>query len=279
VPCKNLEELLEQDLDGIVIATPSALHAEQSIQCLKKGKAVFCQKPLGRNAAETEAVLNAAHDADLLLGVDLSYRHVTAARQLRSLVQQGELGTIFAADLVFHNAYGPDKKWFFQRQFSGGGCVIDLGIHLIDLFLWITNYPDVHVVSSSLLTKGSRLNLSSDDVEDFARASLRTPAGMSVDLSCSWNLPAGQEAIIGVTLYGTAGGASFHNVNGSFYDFTLERFRGTSRETVVALQENWGMGAIAEWCGKLQVSKRYDPSIDGISRSALLLDQIYEKGI
>src|SRR4051794_15353829 len=72
----SLDEMLEHDLDGVVIATPSALHAEQSIECLERGFAVFCQKPLARNADENRQVIDAARDNDCLLGVDFSYRYL-----------------------------------------------------------------------------------------------------------------------------------------------------------------------------------------------------------
>ena len=70
-------------LDGVVIATPSALHAAQAVAALERGFAVFCQKPLGRTAPETAAVVEAARAADRLLGVDLSYRHVEGVRRMR----------------------------------------------------------------------------------------------------------------------------------------------------------------------------------------------------
>jgi predicted dehydrogenase len=70
----SLDDLLGQGLDAVVIATPSALHAAQSIRALEAGAAVFCQKPVGRSAAEVQAVVDAARAADRLLGVDLSYR-------------------------------------------------------------------------------------------------------------------------------------------------------------------------------------------------------------
>jgi DNA-binding NarL/FixJ family response regulator len=71
----GLDELLRHDIDGVVIATPSAQHAAQSIKALEAGVAAFCQKPLGRNSEEVEAVVAAAEKADRLLGVDLSYRY------------------------------------------------------------------------------------------------------------------------------------------------------------------------------------------------------------
>ena len=72
----------------------------------------------------------AARQSNRLLAVDLSYRFTEAMRQVRNSVQSGALGRIFAVDLVFHNAYGPDKAWFRDPILSGGGCVMDLGVHL-----------------------------------------------------------------------------------------------------------------------------------------------------
>src|SRR5690606_23712639 len=105
--CEHLGQLLELDLDGIVIATPSALHAEQAIAAFERGVAVFCQKPLGRDAIETQRVVSAARAANRLLGVDLSYRHTRAMQKIREVVRAGGIGAPFAVDLVFHNAYGP----------------------------------------------------------------------------------------------------------------------------------------------------------------------------
>ena len=135
---ESLEDLLEHELDGIVIATPSALHAEQAVPALERGLAVFCQKPLARNAEEARRVLEAACAADRLLAVDLSYRHVEALRAAHEQVANGAIGEVHTIDLVFHNAYGPDKPWFTKAELAGGGCLIDLGTHLVDLALWFT---------------------------------------------------------------------------------------------------------------------------------------------
>src|SRR4051812_3223262 len=139
----TLDDLLDENLDGIVIATPSALHAEQATRALDRGVAVFCQKPLARSVSETKRVIQSARNANKLLGVDLSYRFLNSTEKMRELLLSGELGKIFAVDLVFHNAYGPDKPWFYNRALSGGGCVMDLGIHLIDLALWCLDFPKV----------------------------------------------------------------------------------------------------------------------------------------
>jgi hypothetical protein len=141
VAVPGLEALLEMDLDGVVIATPSALHAEQSIRALEAGTAVFCQKPLGRSGDEVARVVDAARAADRLLGLDLSYRHTAAMQAIAEVVRGGGSGRVHAVELLFHNAYGPDKPWFFDRALSGGGCVMDLGCISSTWRSWTLGFP------------------------------------------------------------------------------------------------------------------------------------------
>jgi predicted dehydrogenase len=272
---RNLGDLLTADLDGIVIATPSALHAAQAIEALQAGMAVFCQKPLGRDARETHAVVQTALLADRLLGVDLSYRFVEGARKIRRHIQAGDIGTVYAVDLVFHNAYGPDKAWYYQPQAAGGGCVIDLGIHLVDFVLWALDFPRVTDLSSRLFAQGALLNGRRDVVEDYATARFDLDTGVTVNLACSWRLPAGRDAIIKAVFYGTEGGLCLRNVNGSFYDFKAERFHGTSRQTLQEPPDEWGGRAVVAWTGQLAQSSRFRKDVEGILQVAEVLDAIY----
>ena len=270
---EDVDRLIEEDLDGIVIATPSAAHAEQSIKALKKGKAVFCQKPLGRSADEVRAVVEAARTADRLLGVDLSYRHTAAVRAIRQLIDTNALGSVFAVDLTFHNAYGPDKPWFYDRTLSGGGCVIDLGVHMVDLALWSLGFPKVAAVSSHLMKDGQPL--APEDVEDFAVATLTLETGAVLRLACSWKLQAGCDAVIGASFYGREGGAGFRNIDGSFYDFTSERYAGTNVETLTRVPDDWGGRAAADWVRRLSQGDRFDPAAEQFIAVADVLDRIY----
>jgi len=273
----SLDELLARDLDGLVIATPSALHAGQAAQTLQRGLAVFCQKPLARTADENARVVAAARDADRLLGVDLSYRHTQAMQRIRALVDSGEIGTVYAVDLVFHNAYGPDKAWFRDPRLSGGGCVIDLGIHLVDLALWTLGFPAVAEVSSRLYAQGARLPRAADVVEDHAVAQLDLASGAVVRLACSWNLAAGRDAVIEATFHGTRGGASMRNVAGSFYDFVAERHDGTRTTVLAEPPDDWGGRAAAHWARALASGKRFDPDIERVVDVARVLDAIYAR--
>ena len=276
--CRSLDEMLGglDRLDGVVIATPSALHAAQSLQALAAGLPVFCQKPLGRNAGEAREVVEAARRADLRLGVDLSYRFVEGARRIRELVASGELGTVFAARLVFHNAYGPDKEWFYDRTRSGGGCVIDLGTHLIDLLLWILGGPAVAEVTGRCLAGGAPCD-PGRQVEDYAVARLELASGAVVEIACSWNLPAGQDAVISASFYGTAGGAELRNVGGSFYDFVAEQFRGTAKETLAGPPDAWGGRALEHWARRLSRDRGFDSEVESAVRVAEVVDRIYHQ--
>ncbi|MBV8453259.1 MAG: Gfo/Idh/MocA family oxidoreductase, partial [Deltaproteobacteria bacterium] len=228
------------DLDGIVIATPSALHATQAVAALERGFAVFCQKPLARNGAEAGRVIDAARNADRLLAIDMSYRYTHAISKMRELVQDGALGRIYAVDLVFHNAYGPNKNWYYKRDLAGGGCVIDLGIHLVDLALWMLDWPRVSSVEGRCYCHGEPLDASSEAVEDYAVASIRLESDAVVRLACSWKLPTIFDAVIAVKFYGTEGGVEFSNEGGSFYEFTSVYIRKRNRVTLSSPPDRWG---------------------------------------
>jgi predicted dehydrogenase len=271
----GLGALLDQELDGVVIATPSALHADQSIEALERGAAVFCQKPLGRTAEEAKRVVDSARSADRFLAVDLSYRFTEGMQRIRSLIEAGELGKVYAVDLVFHNAYGPDKPWFYDSAMSGGGCVMDLGVHLVDLALWTLGFPDVQDVGSKLLSGGEPLRDPSSQVEDYAVATLGLETGCAVQLACSWRVQAGCEAIISAAFYGTGGGAALRNVGGSFYDFTAERYRGTERETLTSPPDEWGGRAAADWAVRLAGGQRFDPAAERLVDVSAVLDRLY----
>ena len=267
---RSFEELLELPLDGIVIATPTMLHAEQAIAALESGLAVFCQKPLGRDAREARAVVDAARHADRLLAVDLSYRFTAAAQAVGHEVRSGRVGRVLAADLVFHNAHGPGKDWFYSRELAGGGCLVDLGVHLVDLALWMLDFPPADVRFAAVRTPAGR------EVEELAFAELEAGDAL-VRIACSWNLHAGNDALIEAAFYGTDGGAALRNVEGSFYDLRAERFDRMTAEPLVEPPDDWGGRAALEWARRVAAGERFDPAAEQLVDVAELLDAIYRE--
>jgi predicted dehydrogenase len=189
------------------------------------------------------------------------------------LVREGALGRVQAVDLTFHNAYGPDKTWFYDPAQSGGGCVMDLGVHLVDLALWTLGFPQVETVTSQLLSGGAPAT--PEQCEDYAVATLTLAGGVVVRLACSWRLHAGQEAVIAADFYGDAGGAALRNVGGSFYDFTAHRFAGTASSLLSSEGNEWGGRAAADWARRLAAGERFDADANHLVDVARVLDRIY----
>lgn len=268
----SLEDALLTPLDGLVIATPSAQHAAQATTALGAGLAVFCQKPLGRNAAEVKALVATARQANRNLGVDLSYRGTEALRTARRLLAEGVAGRVFAADATFHNAYGPDKPWFYDPRQSGGGCLIDLGTHLVDALLWLLP-GETHSVSAwthdVCHAAGGRI------VEDFARVAFGIGDSMSAHVECSWRLHAGQDAVIAIDVYGTDAALRFSNIGGSFYDMALDLCEGTTVRRLVHPPDAWGGREIVEWVRTLTPEPAFDPAITHTIDVATVLDEAY----
>jgi predicted dehydrogenase len=272
---RSFDALLEQELDGIVIATPSGQHAQQAMTALARNLAVFCQKPLAPSAFEVAQTIETARDHDRLLAVDFSYRTVAGVAQLVELVRSGALGEIFAADLVFHNAYGPDKPWFYDLRQSGGGCVMDLGIHLIDLLLLVLDYPRLARVDSRLHAAGKLLTKPVRELEDHAFGEMQFENGVTARLACSWRLSAGQDAVIEAAFYGTRGAGILRNIGGSFYDFTVEHCEGTTRRVLAKGPDSWGGRAAVSWARQVAVDPRFDMGALRLLEVSEVIDAIY----
>jgi predicted dehydrogenase len=267
--------MLSRELDGVVIATPNGWHAEQALACLERGVPVFCQKPLAIDGDETARVIAAAKAADCLLGVDFCYRHVQGMDELRRRLAAGDLGRIVSVDLQFHNAYGPDKAWCRDRRLAGGGCVLDLGVHLLDLALWLNCAPQMELASAQLFERGRRVSGRDAAIEDLAFIELREREGASVRISCSWHSHIGRGAVISMRLLGTAGGAYWRNIDGSFYDFRLDLTRGDSAQCIGAPADDWGCRALLSWANRLQQDRSFDSDILLAARGASLIDEVY----
>ncbi len=176
---------------------------------------------------------------------------------------------------MFHNAYGPDKDWFYDVERAGGGCLIDLGIHLVDLGLWALDWPEVIDVQGCCMVGGERLDPQNPAVEDYVTATLDLGDAGVVDLACSWRLSAGRDAVIEAAFYGTEGGAKMRNVDGSFYDFVAERYQGTATETLCEPPDAWGGRAAIAWAEQLGRDPSFDAEIDKVVDVARVVDRVY----
>jgi predicted dehydrogenase len=192
----------DSTLDAVVIATPSHLHAQQVRACLEAGKYVFCEKPLAVTADEARQVL-ATPGADRRLMVGMNQRFRPDAAALKSFVAGGELGRVrYLRAGWLNRRVGPSRRtWRHRRAGAGGGALMDLGIQLLDLCLWMLDYPEPRrLVAHMHRERGS-------EVEDSAMVFLDLEDDRVINLEVTWDLVSDRDRQY-LHLQGSAGSGS-----------------------------------------------------------------------
>ncbi|MCX7806961.1 MAG: Gfo/Idh/MocA family oxidoreductase, partial [Planctomycetota bacterium] len=135
--------LAKEHLDAVSIATPNKFHAPLTLAAIAAGCHVLCEKPMAMNAVEAREMLDAAQKAGKRLMINFSYRFNEMSMALKQQVDAGLLGEIYFGRTVWHRRRGLPGfgGWFGQKALSGGGPLIDLGVHRLDLALWLMGYP------------------------------------------------------------------------------------------------------------------------------------------
>lgn len=221
--------LARDDVDAVVICSPNALHAAQAQAALRAGKHVLVQKPLALSRADADATLAVASKRRRLLFVDYSYRFLETVDILRQ--QVADSGPPRRARAMFHNIYGPGqhKAWFFDPRLSGGGALIDLGVHLLDLGLWLFQPRHVALALADLDGNGG--------VEAAAHLAVRLD-DVPLEVEVSWNAPrAATEIAVEVEMM-SGGRARWENVEGSFFRFRTLRDGRVLCERETTLRED-----------------------------------------
>jgi predicted dehydrogenase len=176
------EILANENVDAVIIATPTNTHAEIAVECLKAKKHVLIEKPIAINLAEAKAINEAAKKSkkQMMIGMNLRYR--PDAMMMKSLVNSGELGEIFYIRCGWLRKQSSEQKWFLNKNQSGGGVIIDLGILILDLALWILKDKKMKSVTVQ------KFNHNTKDVEDSAVGMVRFENDQIVSFEVSWGL-------------------------------------------------------------------------------------------
>lgn len=226
----NPFEMLEnENLDVVSIATPNKFHRELAIAAFQAGCHVLCEKPMAMNATEGREMLEAARQAGKRLMINFSYRFTEQSMALKAQVETGILGDIYFARTVWHRRRGTPKlgSWFGQKQLSGGGPLIDLGVHRLDLALWLMNYPKPTWIMGStynpIATVMAQKAGLKYDVEDLATGYIKFINGASLAIEASWAVNIAEREFMETRLYGTQGGLVQRNVEET-YKFEAELF-------------------------------------------------------
>lgn len=193
----DIEELLGyEELDALVICTPNHLHEPHILAALSAGLHVLVEKPLAMSAASAQKIVRAAEKTDRVLMVGMNHRYRPDVQIVRGFVQSGELGIIDSVRGSWH-VFRPSRAqlgWRQRRELSGGGVMLDLGLSVLDLALWLAGNPTPVSVSASL-----DLERKDKGVEQSGSAFVSCSNGASIFLDVTWHhIGAGERFGVGL---------------------------------------------------------------------------------
>ena len=227
----ELDDLLaDPEIDAVSIVLPNALHHSVTLRAMEAGKHVMCEKPLAMNAREAEEMVAAARRLGRTLMVHFNSRFHPTAQAVRRAIDEGRLGQVYYARSVWHRQrlIPGLGGWFTRRELSGGGALIDIGIHRLDLALWLMGYPrPVSVTGVTCDLLGKEIAAAEDrhfDVEDLAAAFIRFDTGAALTLETSWASNSEKREDQWTQLFGVEGGALLRNLNEG-YEYEARLFR------------------------------------------------------
>lgn len=250
------------DLDVVSVAVPTFLHAPITIAALRAGAHVLSEKPIARTGEEGQSMVEAARESGRILEVVFNHRRRGDIEAVRAAVEDGTIGRPYHARAHWMRRAGIPAlgSWFTNAEASGGGPLVDLGVHVLDWTLHIMGEPRVTAVSAVTHAElgprglggsvggGKSGTSTAYEVEDLATVLLRLEGGGSIVLETSWATHRSTPDQFGITLYGTDGGADLDVVDyAPAGELTLYTGDGeTAQDTVIEAPTGRGHVAVVE---------------------------------
>ncbi len=224
----SLDELLsKEEVPAVVVAVPNHLHKEHAIAAVRAGKDVLLEKPMATTVAECRAIIDAVEQTDRLVQMGFVCRGSPASVAAREVIEAGRLGEFYHAKASLYRRRGIPGlgRWFTTRSKSGGGVLVDLGVHLIDLVMHLGGSPRATRASGVCWSRfgspiedyeytemwsGPPLPDGVFDVEDAATGLIRFENGLTLELNTTWAANISEGSLPeGINLFGDRGGCSF----------------------------------------------------------------------
>ncbi len=218
---------LYDTVDAVIITTPNRYHEEYTVEALEAGIHVLVEKPLAHSLESAARMLEAAHESDAICMVGFNNRFRNTVRIVRNRIERGDLGEVkhIEANYVRRRGVPGRGSWFTRRSVAGGGALIDLGVHAIDLALYLLEYPDITEINGVTRTEfgiredyaylemwGEDQGPDGFDVDDSASAFVRCGGDRTISLEVAWatNRPANHQFVV----RGTEAAATFDLLEG-----------------------------------------------------------------
>jgi len=226
----NFEDFVAKaEIDAVSLAVPNYLHKSMALACLDRGLHVMCEKPMAMDTLEAIEMRDRVRKTGLKFMIHYNQRFRPEHQYFKHLIAGGGLGDVYYGCAGWRRMRGMPRfgGWFSQKKMSGGGPLIDLGVHMLDLTRWLIGSPKAVTVSAStyshIAQSLARAQNAQYDVEDLASALIRFDNGSSLLLEVSWALNFEEREKVYLELSGTKGGLS--NVTFDYKDTTTCIFR------------------------------------------------------
>ena len=278
-------EMFEKEtLDAVSVATPNDLHCPITCDALAAGLHVLCEKPMAMNAREAKKMRDLAKRKKRRLMIHFNYRWGREARAVKAFVDAGELGKVYWGRTRWLRSRGfPGLGgWFTRRRRSGGGPLIDLGVHRVDLALWLMGYPEPASVSAAvyghLSRRAARRQKKHCDIEDLASALVRFKDGSALIVEASWDLNGERLEDQLTEIYGTDGGIIHRNL-GDGYEYEARMFKEIGERLVTITPKLYGPkgpSTMAHFVECIRKNREPEATADHGLTVMKILDAIYE---
>ena len=188
------EMLKDESISIIDVPSPNYVHYEQALDCIKYGKAIYMEKPLTINLNDSLSLIKLVEEKKILNRVAFIYRFIPSIAAMRDLINSGEIGDIIHFNMrMYHDSYlNPEKlmTWRQQKEFAGGGSIVDLGIHLADLVQWFFGpvdkvYAQDRIVNKARYKDKDKTEIIENDTDEFCSASIEMESGVIGTLESS----------------------------------------------------------------------------------------------
>jgi predicted dehydrogenase len=218
-------EMLENvEVDAVIIASPTSTHELVALDCLKAGKDIFVEKPIGRKYREAKSINDEAIKNKCKVMVGMNQRFRPDAMLLKSILNSKEIGDLYFLKTYWSREQSSMEKWIFKKEESGGGVLLDLGIVLLDLAMWIFDYREVISVSAQYYFNFKK------EVEDTVVAFIRCKDSSIIEIEVRW-APKSENLPMTIIVNGSKGWAQlnplkvYKRINDQYIDYSPSQKR------------------------------------------------------
>lgn len=287
----DYRSLLKDDsIEAVSVCVPNFLHSDVTARAMEAGKHVLCEKPMALNLKQAQKMDKVAREANKILMIAMCRRFQAESQALKRIINSGKLGEIYHAHVSLLRRRGIPGLggWFTTKSKSGGGPLIDIGVHALDLTIWLMGNPEPVAVSAATYTKfGDRKDYTyvsmwsqpvpggTFDVEDYVTALIRFKDDSTLTLECSWAANILEETFYS-SILGDKAGAKIEigqgvkisgQSDGCLNDTTLHYATGD-----IYLDE------VVHFLDCIHTGKQPDPSAKDGLRVQKIIDAIYHSG-